>query len=501
MAAHAFIIALVFLGQHSTALQVTPNSPCASYCIDSNDLDFSDPNSSNTRNKDITCYDKEYTTTAAGQKFHRCLTCLQESTFSQGQENDQAWFLYNIRYTFDYCVFGFPNASGVASTPCSTSTACGGLEVALTGDKLNAVGLDPYDYCSADGDAMSGPSVAKCEACVGASDGQNLLANFMVALDAGCNQKPEAGTLVGLNDTVFSPTIISAADPTAPSTSSNEDSGLPTSSVVGIIAGVLLVILVIAAVFLIRHRKRRNRRLRLQGSPKFGSSRPGLHRRESSWSFRCQTHLSPRSPAFSPTIVEESAQKEKEFGDLSPESTVSGHSMWSAKQGFRPAARPYRGGDNAGVPLCNIATTVPTIPDNVHYSTSPKANAFSPDDIATPQSTTSTKSTAQLLPVKPYNPADYSFTVPQYSGETNTTTYSSPTSASTASPLISRTWDQRNPQWDKPLPQRKASRAGGGNVKNVFTGGGRGKRVCSNDGSPVESKEINVDFPAPPPRR
>ena len=75
------------------ALQVTPNSPCASFCIDSNDLDYSDPNSSNTHGSDITCGDKNYANRPVGQKFERCMTCLQTSSFAQGSENDQQLFL------------------------------------------------------------------------------------------------------------------------------------------------------------------------------------------------------------------------------------------------------------------------------------------------------------------------------------------------------------------------------------------------------------------------
>lgn len=77
----------------SAALQVTPNSPCASQCIDSAALDASDPNSFNTRNADITCHDSHYRSSSAGIKWLNCMSCLQNSTFSQGNENDQMWFL------------------------------------------------------------------------------------------------------------------------------------------------------------------------------------------------------------------------------------------------------------------------------------------------------------------------------------------------------------------------------------------------------------------------
>ena len=94
MAKPAFytLLALLSASHFSSALQVSPNSPCASVCRDSLDLDASDPNSSNTKNSDITCQDAAYSS-AAGTKFKSCMTCLQTSTFSQGSESDAMWFL------------------------------------------------------------------------------------------------------------------------------------------------------------------------------------------------------------------------------------------------------------------------------------------------------------------------------------------------------------------------------------------------------------------------
>jgi hypothetical protein len=60
-----------------------------------------DPNSSNTYGTDITCNNADYNTTTVGQKFKSCLSCLQTSAYSSSTENDQAWFLYNLRYALD----------------------------------------------------------------------------------------------------------------------------------------------------------------------------------------------------------------------------------------------------------------------------------------------------------------------------------------------------------------------------------------------------------------
>ena len=83
-----------------SALQVTPGSPCSSFCIDAPELDETDPESSNTEPEDITCRDEDYTDQEAGQKFQRCLTCLQDSEFSYGHESDQQWFFCKCRLLY-----------------------------------------------------------------------------------------------------------------------------------------------------------------------------------------------------------------------------------------------------------------------------------------------------------------------------------------------------------------------------------------------------------------
>lgn len=503
-----FFSLLGLLVPYSIALQVTPNSPCATFCLDSEADDVSDPNSSTTTNEDTTCYDSEYTSTSAGRKFQRCMSCLQDSTFSQGTENDQAWFLYNLRYTFDNCVFGFPNATGIPSSPCSTSTACGSLESALTEGDLSPSNPD-YSYCDVDGGVMTSSSVTTCMSCVGASADQGVLVNSLVALKAGCDQRPAVGTAIGLSDTVFSSTRIYAFNTTTKD--SEGQTMLPITTIVGIAVGASVAVLAIAGFFFVWGRKRRNRRLRLEGSGAKGAgSRRGCHRRASSLSFRCQTHLTPRSPAFF-SDQPDSAIEEKSYSGphtalgshpIAPTSPVSGTSRMSWQQ--QPVVSPFTRPRFAPRPLRNISTTAPTVPDIVHYSTSPRASQFSPRD-ETPNSTTSTISTAQLLPLRAYNPAEYGISSPHL-GSPADGAYTSPVSGSTASPLLSRLWDKQNqdsmpPIWE--TPQRQTV----GNVRHNKAGGALerigiplspGKKRLSNTGSPVESKEINTIFPGPP---
>ena len=85
----AVLLALIHI---TAALQVTPGSPCSSVCLDEPDLDDSDPESSNTTPDDIVCNVKDFISEANGQKFQRCLNCLQDSGFEHGHESDQQWF-------------------------------------------------------------------------------------------------------------------------------------------------------------------------------------------------------------------------------------------------------------------------------------------------------------------------------------------------------------------------------------------------------------------------
>ena len=87
----AFLVACILLGA-SEALQVTPNSQCAAICIDAADQDVSDPNVSNTKGSDIVCRDENYSN-PVGQKFQKCVTCLQNSADASATESDLQWFL------------------------------------------------------------------------------------------------------------------------------------------------------------------------------------------------------------------------------------------------------------------------------------------------------------------------------------------------------------------------------------------------------------------------
>lgn len=86
------LLAVCLAASTTFALQVTPNSQCASVCLDDADKDKSDPKSSNTVGSDIICRDPNYAT-PVGQKYKKCIECLQNSADKSQSESDLQWFL------------------------------------------------------------------------------------------------------------------------------------------------------------------------------------------------------------------------------------------------------------------------------------------------------------------------------------------------------------------------------------------------------------------------
>lgn len=70
------------------SLQVARDSPCSSFCLDEDD-----PETWITRPEDIICKDNDFDSEKEGQKFQRCLSCLQDSDYAKDDETDQQWFI------------------------------------------------------------------------------------------------------------------------------------------------------------------------------------------------------------------------------------------------------------------------------------------------------------------------------------------------------------------------------------------------------------------------
>ncbi|KAK8859316.1 hypothetical protein PGQ11_010050 [Apiospora arundinis] len=254
-----FLVGLLSLATLSVALQVSPNSTCAALCLDTPEGNPLDPKASNTNYTDISCFDDEYSSSAKGLKFKNCVECLRDSKDVGGGENDISWFLYNIRYAVDVCMFSFPGTTRNISSPCDINYACAPLQKSLISGNLDPVNGAQYDYCSADGGNFMGKSLNSCVQCLQSSTNQVYTSNFLIALRAGCKQKPQPGHLLGLTGSLFSTQAVNITDPppAVEDTSKDNTSPMTTGAIVGIAVGAALLFLGGAALFIVYHQKQK----------------------------------------------------------------------------------------------------------------------------------------------------------------------------------------------------------------------------------------------------
>ncbi|KAI1327817.1 hypothetical protein F5Y16DRAFT_370968 [Xylariaceae sp. FL0255] len=252
-------LATLYFLRQGTALQVTSGSACAALCIASTGEASSNSNSSPTNITDITCTDDSFDSSTNGIRFKNCVDCLQKSNATSSTENDVSAFLYNIRYSLDVCLFGYPgNATQTVSSPCDINYACQPLQTAMEADSLDPT-ANQYDYCSAGSNAFNGSHVDTCIQCLASSNNQAYFSNFMTALKAGCEQKPAAGTLLGLSGTLFTSSAVNITDPPVTSSSGGDDNFtiLTTGAIVGIAVGGGLLLIGGIALFWVYHRRQK----------------------------------------------------------------------------------------------------------------------------------------------------------------------------------------------------------------------------------------------------
>ncbi|RDL35225.1 uncharacterized protein BP5553_07156 [Venustampulla echinocandica] len=254
------IVPVLLLASNGLAFKVTPGSPCTEICREGSAPESSEADTSNTFGSEIACQDKTLNTTDVGKKFKACVSCLQNSTTSASSGNDQEWFLYNLRYALGSCLFGFANASDAVSTPCSTSTACGPLQKAIENADLVPSNEGTYSYCTADDHAILGSFQPKCTKCLQDSGVEVYLSNFLIALKAGCTQQPPAGTMIGLDSTVFTTKEVNITwpgyNPNDPP-KAKEHKALSKGAIIGIAVGLAALFLIASAIIFIYCRKRR----------------------------------------------------------------------------------------------------------------------------------------------------------------------------------------------------------------------------------------------------
>ncbi|KAF3770665.1 hypothetical protein M406DRAFT_354521, partial [Cryphonectria parasitica EP155] len=229
----SLFLSLVLLVLPGTdALQVTPGSSCSSFCGDA----------SSTNSTDIVCSDFDYYSSATGSTFMNCIECLETSNVTSGSDSDVAWLFYNLRYASSVCIYDFPNhnisnsSSSSSEESCDLQYACAPLQEALEYGNLNPSNGTDYGYCQADGGAFYGTAIDDCVSCLQASP-STYTANFLLALQAGCQQQPKAGTTLSITGSLFSTTAINITDTSnSSSTTSSTSSNKSTLSLNRIIA-------------------------------------------------------------------------------------------------------------------------------------------------------------------------------------------------------------------------------------------------------------------------
>ncbi|KAE9970531.1 hypothetical protein EG328_006183 [Venturia inaequalis] len=204
-----FVLSAIF---HTIyAVEVAPNSPCSQSCIDFPNGNISDTAASHTTEKDVVCNDWEYTgenSTTVGQKFKACNNCEQYSPAidSSGGENDLYWFLFNLKSTVVWCVFGV-YGSTTSSQPTraynACNSACQPIAPALL-DKLQVTNQDlQYNYCNASNNAFNS-GVDACAKCLSTVSNVQMIGNFISALKTACVQRPALGKTLSLGANIFS---------------------------------------------------------------------------------------------------------------------------------------------------------------------------------------------------------------------------------------------------------------------------------------------------------
>ncbi|KAM3504212.1 hypothetical protein MY10362_003704 [Beauveria mimosiformis] len=480
------VLVAAMMATVTTALQVTPDSPCASLCLDSSSSSSSNSSSiAKIRDDEIVCSNRDYAS-EQGQKFQRCMNCLQNSTYSQGSQNDQAWFMYNLQYAYAHCVFGYPDGNGIGPYPCMTSEACGPLNVTVRRNLANNTGTDPFNYCSYRGGSSFGGTFSKCLDCMKADREHGYVANFFVALQAGCEQRPGSEGHLSLNGTLFDSRTISIVDPNKPSTS--RKTGLSTGALVAVvIISVLLGLLLLGGcVFLYIRRRRR----RLESDPHDGKSaleyaaarqQNGRHG-PSPMNFQYAAHASPFTPGSRDGGSDQVQQQQYHHPQVRPTATAiypdEKRNGTPENQAYNDALRshppvgPVRNFSHKQHPSVIDTETMPDgvakpeqAPTTTMSPPSPSPSPYSPDSYLTPSSATS--ATPFLAPGQTsVFPSTTSFTAPR--------TGSSPT---------------KKPSWDE---TRQQQGRGGGLL--------RSKASRTDVTAPVAARQLQTTFPPPPKR-
>ncbi|KAL4922489.1 hypothetical protein BDW62DRAFT_53797 [Aspergillus aurantiobrunneus] len=246
---------LVLFAQLACGLRTTPGSPCEGTCSPSND----------TVPSEIVCLDREYSSTDVGRKFRDCVSCQLESTFvdESSRQSDVEWGLFNLRFAFSSCVYGYPEVVSDVSNPCPV--ACEDLETPIEYEVENPSPEYLETWC--DTASFSDIEITDCGVCYNLtsdSTSQIYMANFLESLRYNCHfRTPTEEEFPITPSRIFSESILpsSTADLISGSDDSNNNLALIIAMpILGFV--IFLCLLALGCFFFIRSRRKKARRLR-----------------------------------------------------------------------------------------------------------------------------------------------------------------------------------------------------------------------------------------------
>ncbi|KAL1867455.1 hypothetical protein Daus18300_006299 [Diaporthe australafricana] len=187
----------------------------------------------------------------------------------------------NLRFASATCLFDYPKHRANSTASCDLDTACKPIQTAVETGLTTQAEAGDYLYCSADDSAFHGSNVNDCVTCLQSSS-SSYVANFLVALQAGCEQQPAPGVLLGLSGEIFSEhpvDITSAASNSTAATKGNDRAELSTAGIVGIAIGATALFVIAIILFTIywcrQRRYEREDKMTAEHSAFYSSKEPG----------------------------------------------------------------------------------------------------------------------------------------------------------------------------------------------------------------------------------
>ncbi|KAJ5170385.1 uncharacterized protein N7500_003168 [Penicillium coprophilum] len=251
----AVVVAVILLNSPAPvvfALKTTPGSPCTNVC----------GKTANTTSSEIACLDPSFNKTSVGKSFEKCISCQMESQFHDVNtgESDVNWGLYNLRYAFSTCVFGFPDSISNVSSPCPV--ACDGVRLAVATHLEDPGTSNLNSWCETK--SFADNVVNTCEFCYNLTTTQVYMANFLESIRYNCHFKTETGKRFNIDPTrIFSQSLLPSS--LSLETPGPRNSNLNLGVVIAVpIVGFLILVtaLTVCCFFFIRHRRRKVNRSR-----------------------------------------------------------------------------------------------------------------------------------------------------------------------------------------------------------------------------------------------